>query len=58
MSDTPEEAARKKKLLEEIWALEEQMALENEELTIDEIVAITKRVRKELAEERLKGQNK
>lgn len=51
MSDTPEETARKKQLLREIWSLEKDMELHNEQLTIDEIVRITKQVRKEMAEE-------
>lgn len=54
MSDTPEETARKKQLLREIWSLEKDMELHNEQLTIDEIVRITKQVRKEMAEERAK----
>lgn len=54
MSDTAEETARKKQLLKEIWELEEQMGLGNEQLTIDEIVAITKQVRKEIADEHKK----
>jgi hypothetical protein len=58
VSDTPEEKARRQKLLQEIWELEEQMGLENEQLTIDEIVKVTKQVRKELAEERIKGEQK
>lgn len=56
MSDTPEETARKKQLLREIWSLEKDMELHNEQLTIDEIVRITKQVRKEMAEERARGE--
>ncbi len=57
MSDTPEETARRRQLLQEIHDLEEGMGLYNEQLTIDEIVAITKQVRKELAEERARGEH-
>jgi hypothetical protein len=56
VSDTPEETARKKQLLREIWSFEKDMELHNEQLTIDEIVRITKQVRKEMAEERAKGE--
>ena len=57
MSDTPEETARRRQLLQEIHDLEDSMGLDNEQLTIDEIVTITKQVRKELAEERrVKGE--
>jgi len=56
MPDTPEEKARRQKLLQEIHNLEDGMDLNNEQLTIDEIVRITKQVRKEMAEERAKGE--
>lgn len=54
MSDKPEETARRIQLLQEIHDLEDGMDLNNEQLTIDEIVRITKQVRKEMAEERQK----
>lgn len=54
MADSPEEIARKKQLLREIWSLEEDMLLHEEQLTPEEIVAIVKQVRKEMAEERQK----
>lgn len=56
MSDTPEETARRRQLLQEIHDLEDGMDLNNEQLTIDEIVATVKQVRKEMAEERAKGE--
>lgn len=52
MADSPEEVARKKQLLREIWSLENDMLLHEEQLTPEEIVAIVKQVRKEMAEER------
>lgn len=58
MGDTPERKARLRQLFQEIRELEEQMGLDNEQLTIDEIVEITKQVRKEMAEERIKGEQK
>lgn len=54
LADTPEETARKRKLLRKIWSLEEDMLLHEEQLTPEEIVAIVKQVRKEMAEERQK----
>ena len=54
MADSPEEIARKKQLLREIWSLEKDMLLHEEQLTPEEIVAIVKQVRKEMAEERQK----
>jgi len=54
VSDKPEETARRIQLLQEIHDLEDGMDLNNEQLTIDEIVRITKQVRKEMAEERQK----
>jgi hypothetical protein len=59
VSDTPEEAARKRKLLAELTKLSEDAGLYEDEATPDEIVASVKQVRKELAEERrAKGQQK
>lgn len=58
VSDTPQETQRKKQLLREIWSFEKDMELHNQQLTIDEIVRITKQVRKEMAEERAQGEQK
>jgi len=52
LADTPEDKDRRRRLLREIWSLEEEMELHNKELTPEEIVAIVKQVRKEMAEER------
>ena len=56
MSDTPEEKARRQKLLQEIWKLEGNLDLSDP--TPDEIVEAVKQVRKEMAEERAKGKQK
>ena len=56
MSDTPEEKARRQKLLQEIWKLEGDLDLSDP--TPDEIVEAVKRIRKEMAEERAKGEQK
>lgn len=57
MSDTPEEKARKQKLLQELWDLEDELDLSNP--TPEEIVEAVKEVRKEMAEERkAKGEQK
>lgn len=50
MPDTPEEKARRQKLLQEIWELEDDLDLNP--LTPEEIVEVVKQVRKEMAEER------
>ncbi len=50
MPDTPEEKARRQKLLQEIWELEGDLDLNP--LTPEEIVEAVKQVRKEMAEER------
>lgn len=52
LADTPEDKARRMQLLREIWSLEEDMKLHNDQLTPEEIVAIVKQVRKEIAQER------
>lgn len=57
MSDTPEETARRRKLLQEIITLSEEAGLYDDESTPDEIVASIKQVRKEMAEKR-KGEQK
>ncbi len=49
MPDTPEEKARRQKLLQEIWELEDGLDLNP--LTPEEIVEAVKQVRKEMAEE-------
>lgn len=54
MADTPEDKARRRQLLQEIWKLEQEVGLAEDDLTIDEILAITEQVRKELAEKRRK----
>lgn len=56
MSDTPEEKARRQKILQEIWELEGDLDLNP--LTPEEIVEAVKQVRKEMAEERAKGEQK
>ena len=56
MSDTPEEAARRAKLLQEIIQLSEDAGLYEDESTPEEIVATVKQVRKEIAEERARGE--
>ena len=50
MPDTPEEKARRQKLLQEIWKLEGNLDLSDP--TPEEIVEAVKQVRKEMAEER------
>ena len=50
MPDTPEEIARRRKLLQEIWELEGDIDLSDP--TPEEIVEAVKQVRKEMAEER------
>lgn len=50
MPDTPEETARRRKLLQEIWELEGNLDLSDP--TPEEIVEAVKQVRKEMAEER------
>lgn len=50
MSDTPEQTARRRQLLQEIWDIEEEAGITDLDLTPDEIVAMVKLVRKELAE--------
>lgn len=52
MPDTPEEKARRKKLLDELWKLDEELGLADIELTPEEAVSMVKQVRKEMAEER------
>ena len=52
MSDTPEEKARRKKLLDELWKLDEELVLADIELTPEEVVSMVKQIRKEMAEER------
>lgn len=52
MPDTPEEKARRKKLLDELWKLDEELGLNQIDLTPEEAVAMVKKVRKEMAEER------
>ena len=56
MSDSPEEKARKQKLLQEIWELEGNLDLSDP--TPEEVVEAVKQVRKEMAEERAKGEQK
>ena len=58
MSDTTEEKTRRQKLLQDIIALSEEAGLYDDESTTDEIIASVKQVRKELAEERAKGEQK
>ena len=50
MPDTPEETARRRKLLQEIWELEGDIDLSDP--TPEEIVEAVKQVRKEMAEEK------
>lgn len=52
MPDTPEEKARRKKLLDELWKLDEELVLADIELTPEEVVSMVKQIRKEMAEER------
>jgi uncharacterized coiled-coil DUF342 family protein len=52
MLDTPEEKARKRKILQELVRLSEEAGLYDDESTPDEIVASIKQIRKEMAEER------
>ena len=52
MPDTPEEKARRKKLLDELWKLDEELGLADIELTPEEAVSMVKQIRKEIAEER------
>lgn len=58
MPDTPEEKARRQKLLQEIWELEDDLDLDLNPLTPEEIVTIVKQIRKEMAEERARGEQK
>lgn len=58
MPDTPEEKARRKKLLDELWKLDEELGLADIELTPEEAVSMVKQIRKEMAEERAKGEQK
>ena len=59
MPDTPEEKARRKKLLDELWKLDEELGLADIELTPEEAVSMVKQIRKEMAEERIiKGEQK
>ena len=58
VSDTPAEKARKQRLLREITRLSEEAGLYEDEATPEEIVASIKEVRKEMAEERAKGEQK
>ena len=58
MADTPEETARRKKLLDELWKLDEELGIAGIELTPEEAVSMVKQIRKEMAEERAKGEQK
>lgn len=59
MPDTPEEKARRKKLLDELRKLHEELGLADIELTPEEAVSMVKQIRKEMAEERIiKGEQK
>ena len=49
MPDTPEEKEKRKKLLHELWKLEEELLID---LTQEEVAARAKQVRKEMAIER------
>lgn len=52
MSDTPEEKARRKKLLDELRKLDEELGIAGIEITPEEAVSMVKQVRKEMAEDR------
>jgi hypothetical protein len=52
VSDSPEEIARRRKLLEELVRMSEEAGLYENEPTPEEIVATVKQVRKKIAEER------
>jgi ferritin len=50
--DTPEEKARRSKLLDELRKLDEELELGGIDLTPKEAVSMVKQIRKEMTEER------